>query len=156
VYPQTHPIEQHPDLVALRAESEGAAVRPLAQVTECLSLLAGLYLAISPWVVGFHAMAPTLTANNLITGLALVAFALGFVPAFERTHSTAMAAALVGVWTIIAPWVIQSSPTDAGIIASNVVIGSIVFLLGLARMAQAKSRPVAAAVPPPAERPTPR
>lgn len=135
----THPIEQHPDLVNLRAASETAAARPLAQATEALSLLAGLYLAISPWVVGFHATAPTLTANNLITGLALVAFALGMVPAFERTHSM-VAAALIGVWTIIAQWVIQSSPPDAGIIASNVAAGSIVLLLALTTMAQSKDR----------------
>ena len=136
----THPIEQHPDLVKLRVASDSAAARPLAQATEALSLLAGLYLAISPWVVGFHATAPTLTANNLITGLALVAFALGVVPAFERTHSMGIAAAFIGVWTTVAQWVIQSSPTDAGIIASNVAAGAIVFLLALTTMAQSKDR----------------
>ena len=136
----THPIENHPDLVNLRAASETAAARPFAQATEALSLIAGLYLALSPWIVGFHATAPALTANNLITGLALVAFALGVMPAFERTHSMGIAAALVGVWTIIAQWVIHSSPTDAGIIASNVAIGGVVFLLAVTTMAQSKGR----------------
>lgn len=127
----THPIEEHPDLLALRAASEGAVARPAAQAVECLSLLAGVYLAISPWVVGFHASAATLAGNNVVTGLVLVALALGFAPAFERTHSLSMAGALIGVWTIIAPWAIHSSPTDAGIIASNVVVGSLIFLLAL-------------------------
>lgn len=136
----THPIENHPDLLDLRAASETAAARPLAQATEALSIVAGLYLAISPWVVGFHATAPALTANNLITGLALVAFSLGVVPAFERTHGMGMAAALVGAWTIIAQWVIQSSPSGAGIIASNVAAGSVVLLLAVATMAQSKGR----------------
>lgn len=60
----------------------------------------------------------------LTTGLALVAFALCFIPAFERTHGMGVSAALVGIWTIIAPWVIHSSPTGVGTIASNAAIGT--------------------------------
>jgi hypothetical protein len=61
---QTHPIEQRPDPIAPRAAREGAAVRPLAQVSDCLSRLAGLYLAVSPWVVGFHTTASALAAKS--------------------------------------------------------------------------------------------
>lgn len=162
MYSRTNPpIEEHPDLLALRAASEGATVRPPAQALECMSLLAGVYLAISPWVVDFHASAPALTGNNVITGLVLVALSLGFVPAFERTHSMGLAAAAIGVWTIIAQWVIQSSPTNAGIIASNVAIGAVVLVLALATLAQGagRGRAVAAGTPAAAvtpERPAPR
>ena len=151
---QTHPIEQHPDLVALRMASEDAATRPTGQATETLSLLAGLYLAVSPWIVGFHATAPALTANNLITGLVLVAqaevarvqpHALGVVPAYERTHSLGLAAAVLGVWTMIAQWVIQSTTTNAGIIANNVVIGAIVFVCAMMTLAQGVGRELLAA-----------
>ena len=142
---QTHPIEQHPDLVALRMASEDAATRPTGQATETLSLLAGLYLAVSPWIVGFHATAPALTANNLITGLVLVALALGVVPAYERTHSLGLAAAVLGVWTMIAQWVIQSTATNAGIIANNVVIGAIVFVCAMMTLAQGVGRELLAA-----------
>jgi len=142
---QTPPIEQHPDLVALRAASEDAATLPVGQATETVSLLAGLYLAVSPWIVGFHATAPALTANNLITGLVLVALALGVVPAYERTHSLGLAAAVLGVWTIIAQWVIQSTTTNAGIIANNVVIGAIVFLCAMMTLAQGLGREMRAA-----------
>ena len=107
---------------------------------ETLSLLAGLYLAISPWIVGFHAGSPGLTVNNLITGLVLVALALGVVPAFERTRSLGMAAAVIGAWTIIAQWVIQSTSTDAGVIVNNVVTGIIVLLCALATLGQGMGR----------------
>ena len=137
---QTHPIEQHPDLMALRAASEDATTRPAGQAVETLSLLAGLYLAVSPWIVGFHATSPGLTVNNLITGLVLVALALGVVPAYERTHSLGMAAAAIGVWTIIAQWVIQSTSTDAGVIANNIVIGAVVFLCAMATLGQGMRR----------------
>lgn len=137
---QTHPIEQHPDLVALRAASEDATTRPAGQAVETMSLLAGLYLAVSPWIVGFHATSPGLTVNNLVTGLVLVALALGVVPAYERTHSLGMAAAVIGLWTIIAQWVIQSTSTDAGVVASNIVIGVVVFLCAMATLGQGMRR----------------
>jgi len=126
--------------MALRAASEDATTRPAGQAVETVSLLAGLYLAVSPWIVGFHATSRALTVNNLITGLVLVALALGVVPAYERTHSLGMAAAVIGAWTIIAQWVIQSTSTDAGVIINNVVIGAIVLLCAMATLGQGTGR----------------
>lgn len=131
----TPPIEQHPDLAALRATSQSAATRPGAQLAECLSLLAGLYLAISPWVVGFHATTRALSASDLITGGALALLALGYGPAYERTHGMGWAAAMIGVWTIIAPWVIYGSPATVRTEWSNIVTGGVVILLALATAA---------------------
>lgn len=70
-------IEEHPDLMALRADCERATARPAAQAVECLSLLAALYLAASPWIAGFSATFRNLAINDLIVGLALAVFALG-------------------------------------------------------------------------------
>ena len=134
MYSPTEPIERHPDLMALRAASESAATKPIAQGLECLSLLAGLFLAVSPWIVGFQAVSPALTINNLITGLALVVLALGFGPAFERTHAMSMAAFLIGVWTIIAPYVIYQSPRTTRLEVSNIVTGAVICLFALMTM----------------------
>lgn len=70
-------IEEHPDLMALRADCERATARPAAQAVECLSLLAALYLAASLWIAGFSATFRNLAINDLIVGLALAVFALG-------------------------------------------------------------------------------
>ena len=48
-------MEEHPDIMELRARYELAAAAPLAQFANGLIFLTGLYLAISPWVVGFNA-----------------------------------------------------------------------------------------------------
>lgn len=59
--------------------------------TEAMRLhpdLAELYLAISPWVIGFNPLA-TLTGNDLIVGVALAVLALEFACASGRTHSIA-------------------------------------------------------------------
>ena len=133
-------IEEHPDLMALRADSERAAVRPAAQAVECLSLLTALYLAASPWIVGFNATFRNLAINDLILGVALAVFALGYGAAYERTHGMAWAAALIGVWTIIAPWVISGRPATSGSEASNVVAGALAVLMALATIAQGTMR----------------
>ncbi|AEW92390.1 MULTISPECIES: SPW repeat protein [Streptomycetaceae] len=123
-------IEQHPDIVALRAHSEQAAVTPVAQGVEAVSLLAGLYLAASPWIVGFNGFT-TLTVNNLITGIALSCLAI-FGSAYERTHGMSWAAAGIGIWTIIAPWVVSGHVATTGTIVSNVITGALVFLCAVA------------------------
>ena len=140
-------IEEHPDLMALRMGSERAVTRPTAQAMECLSLLAGLYLAISPWVVGFDGLR-SITVNNLITGIALAAIALGLGPAYERIHGMGWAAALIGVWTIITPWVVSGNVAVTRTIVSNVITGAVVLLLALATSAAGSAADTARAVEP--------
>ncbi|MGW7689641.1 SPW repeat protein [Streptomyces asiaticus] len=128
-------IEEHPDLMELRARYERAATTPQARAVEGLTLLAGLYLAISPWVVGFFATGTGLTVNNLITGLAVAILALGFGSAYERTHGLGWVVAAIGIWTIITPWVVSGPSATTGTMVSNVATGAVIFLLGLATSA---------------------
>ena len=58
------PIEEHPDLMELRARHDRAAATPRAQMIEALALITGLYLAASPWIVGFNGFT-TLAVTNL-------------------------------------------------------------------------------------------
>src|SRR5689334_9357525 len=74
-------MEHHPDLLELRARYEVAGQSPTAQFSDGLTLLAGLYLALSPWIVGFSGLAP-ITINNLVIGLAIAGLAIGFSSAF--------------------------------------------------------------------------
>ncbi|MDX3758500.1 MULTISPECIES: SPW repeat domain-containing protein [Streptomyces] len=133
-------IEQHPDILALRAGSERATTTVTAQIMEGLALLAGLYLAASAWIVGFHTTLPTLAVTNLITGLAY-AFLMGggFGSAYERTHAMCWAAAGIGVWTVIAPFVVSgaSSSHPASVIVNNAVVGglAVVFAAGTGLLA---------------------
>ncbi|WP_214411663.1 SPW repeat protein [Sphaerisporangium fuscum] len=125
-------LEAHPDIVEMRAKYERAGSSMVAQVIDGLTLLAGLYLAISPWVVGFNGLS-RLSVSNLVTGLALAALALGFASAYGRTYGLTWIAPILGVWTIISPWVIRSHTT--GSIWNNVITGIVILLLGLGAMA---------------------
>jgi hypothetical protein len=126
-------IDQHPDLVAMRARYERAASTPTGQIVEGLTFLTGLYVAISPWVVGFDD-STTLTASNLVVGIATALLAVGFASAYERTHPLAWTAPLLGAWVVISQWVVSGAPTTAGVIVNNVITGGVGVLCGLVVM----------------------
>ncbi|WP_030206860.1 SPW repeat protein [Streptomyces sp. NRRL S-87] len=132
----TTSIEQHPDLAEMRARFERATTTPRAQFTETLALLTGLYLAASPWIVGFNDLT-TLAVTNLITGVAYCAIMGGFGSAYERTHAMAWAGIAIGAWTILAPWVVAGNVDTTRSVVSNVICGAVALLLGCAMAAAA-------------------
>ncbi|MGA4798489.1 SPW repeat protein [Streptomyces lavendulocolor] len=128
----THPsIEQHPDLAEMRSRFERATSTPRGQAIETLGLLTGLYLAASPWIVGFSGLT-ALAICNLITGVAYALCMGGFGSAYERTHSMAWAACAIGAWTIVAPWVVAGDVDTTRSVVSNIIVGAVALLLGLA------------------------
>ncbi|WP_433225832.1 SPW repeat protein [Actinomadura formosensis] len=132
----THPaggIEQHPDIIEMRARYEAAAETPVAQGVNGLIALTGLYLAASPWIVGFGGRT-NLTVNNLIMGVALTLLAAGFASAYGRTHTMSWVTPVIGIWTIIAPWAVAGDMATTSTIWSNVVTGAIALVLGVAAM----------------------
>lgn len=93
-------------------------------------LLAGLYFAISPWVVHFSGTSPNLMVNNLVLGIAIALLGIGLTTAPRRMYSLCWAMSAIGVWMIISPWVVARGP-DVGMIVNNVVVGAITCLFGL-------------------------
>lgn len=132
-------MEQHPDIAELRARYERASETTPAHMVHGLIFLCGLYLAISPWVIGFNGRHTT-TGNNVLTGIAVALLALGLVSAYGRTHGIAWVIPLIGVWTIISHWVVHGHVATLGTIISNVVVGALIVLLGMAAAAFGMAR----------------
>jgi len=132
-------MSMHPDIAQLRAKYDAAAETRVAQVVDGLTFLTGLYLAISPWVVGFNGF-PTLTGNNVIVGIAVSLLAIGFASAYGRTHGMVWVMPLIGAWTIVAPWVVSGDVSTTATVWSNVVAGAITVLLGLGAMSMGMER----------------
>jgi SPW repeat len=130
-------IDQHPDIAEMRARYERVAETTQVQSIEGLVFLAGVYLAASPWIVGFRPVARDLAITNLITGIAVALLAVGHATAYGRTHGLSWATPAFGIWTIVAPWVVLGTLADGGVIANNVVTGALITLLGVATMAMA-------------------
>ncbi|MFM9500151.1 SPW repeat protein [Streptomyces galilaeus] len=137
-------MESHPDLVEMRqrhARAERAATLR-AQVIQAMAVLTGLYLAASPWILGFNGGGlPRLVITNLIVG---IGYALlmsgGFGRAYDRTHSMAWAACALAAWTVVAPWVVAGNVDTTRTIVSNLITGLIALLLALAAGAGANPR----------------
>jgi hypothetical protein len=138
-------MEEHPDIAALRERYDRAAETPTAQAVDGLTLLTGLYLAASPWIVGFTADTPALTMSNLLSGIAVALLALSFAAAYGRTHGIAWVTPLIGAWTIVAPWLVSGPTPDNTTITSNVVAGILCLVFSLGTMMSVNMR-----------RPTPR
>src|SRR6516162_3052212 len=114
-------IDQHPDLLALRARYERVAESMSAHVTFGLALLTGLYVAASPWIIGFNATTQLATSN----------FVAGFAVALDRAHGMTWTLPVLGVWVIRSPWIMPGFALTTGMIWSNVVAGALLTFLGL-------------------------
>jgi hypothetical protein len=126
-------IERHPDIVALRQKYERANETWAAHITTGLVLLSGLYLATSSWIIGFQSLTP-LAISNVATGAVLVALACGLTAGFERWHGVAWVIPVLGAWAFVAPWVIRGGMNTTPAVASNVSVGAVTFLCGLATL----------------------
>jgi len=126
-------IERHPDIVALRQKYEQANETWTAHIVTGLLLLSGLYLAISPWVVGFQSLTP-LAISNIATGAVLVALACGLTAAYERWHGVTWVIPALGIWALVAPWVIRGGVNTTPAVASNVSVGAATVVLGAAAL----------------------
>ncbi|MGB8649806.1 MAG: SPW repeat protein [Mycobacteriales bacterium] len=133
----TEPLSMrtHPDILALHDSYESASETVGGQVVGGTTFLAGLYLAASPWIVGFEDQTPLLF-TNLIVGTAVALLGLGLTAAFDRTHRLAWTVPALGIWTVVAPWVIQTGDlarTDNE--WNNVLTGAVLVIAGAATLA---------------------
>lgn len=124
----------HPEMAEMRDRLERTASSGAGMAVEGLIVLAGVYAAISPWVVHFSTQ-PTITVNNLIVGIAVGVIGLGLALAPERMFRLAWALVPFGIWLFISPWVVTFAHTArAGIIWNNCWVGAVIGVLGLAAM----------------------
>src|SRR4030088_3008493 len=107
-------IDQHPDILALRASYDRASESMTAQATFGLTLLTAIYVALSPHIVGFLAFT-RLPVNDLIVGINVAVLALVFGSGLDRTHGMTWTLPVIGLWLIASPWIFVASPT-AGMI----------------------------------------
>ena len=133
-------IERHPDIMALRMRYEEVAETRTHRLVGGLTLLSGIYAAISPWVIGFESLTP-LAVSNLVCGLAVAVIALGWNSAFERTHGLSWTVVVLGAWIAVSPWLVRSvDASQTNTIVNNLIIGGLILLCGLAAMGLSQQR----------------
>ncbi|MCX4767477.1 SPW repeat protein [Streptomyces sp. NBC_01275] len=130
VSPSRSDISTHPDVSEMRARYDRMlGGRDVALVDGPVFLL-GLYCAVSPWILHYTTSQPDLGTHNLVVGIAIGLLALGFTAAPARMYGLSWAMCALGIWMIVAPWVVGSSP-DAGVAVNNIIIGALALILGM-------------------------
>ena len=100
---------------------------PPASWASWLSVILGVWLIISPWVVGF-AGDTMATWNTLILGIVVVL--LGFYATRTADPTPSWLNVALGIWLIVSPWVLGFT-TSEGAMANSVILGVITGMLAL-------------------------
>jgi hypothetical protein len=140
----THVVSD-PFTKAYAATSEYAAPptgrSAMAQVAAVLGVLAGLWVAISPW---FLTLARRGTANDLIVGLAVAAIGAFGIAGRRGFLGLQAGSLLLGVWLIITPFILAAKfPVSAPMYWSNGFGGFAIILAALAALAGMRHRATA-------------
>ncbi|WP_320781735.1 SPW repeat protein [Streptomyces sp. CRN 30] len=130
-------IAGHPDISEMRQRYDRVMGGRDVALVDAPVFLLGLYFAVSPWILHFASYQTSLTAHNLILGIAIAVLAIGFTRAPDRMYGLSGAMCALGIWMIVSPWVVGTNP-DAGIIASNVVTGALTLAMGTVCAATAR------------------
>lgn len=96
-----------------------------------INLILGLWLLVSPWVLGFTSMVTPMW-SHIIVGviIALLALWRALEPADESRVWASWAMAVLGLYSVISPWVFGYSATTR-LVLSDVVAGIIIAALAI-------------------------
>lgn len=107
---------------ALQHRHEGQVV-----TASGLDVLAGVWLLISPFVIGFSDLATAMTNNVICGGIVIVLAAIRFLGAYRQSWLS-WVNCLIGIWAIISPWALGFARNqDAS--TNNVITGIVIAVL---------------------------
>ncbi|MFR9730654.1 SPW repeat protein [Saccharopolyspora sp. MS10] len=130
-------MRDHPDVVSLQRQYGGTLGSPQTVAADGIVALAGLWAALSPWVLGFNATEPAMRTHNLILGLVAVGIGLGVTGLFERGGGISWVLVPLGIWLIISTWIVPAAAPTVGMVWSNVVAGALLALAGAGTLGMA-------------------
>ena len=102
-----------------------------------IDFVLGIWLIISPFVLGFRMMSGRATIDDVIFGILIAAFSLW--TAFKLTKFAGWLLGLFGLWIVIAPFVL-STHTVAKVTPNDMIVGIIVLILAIIRTAAGSRR----------------
>jgi len=111
----------------------------LAQITGTLGILAGLWVAISPWFLVLQHGGNNAAATNLIVGLAVVGLGLFAVSGSRGFSGLEVGSLLAGFWLILSPFILDEKfAIAAPMYWSNVLAGALIAVVGLAALGETR------------------
>jgi hypothetical protein len=111
----------------------------LAQVTGSVGILAGLWVAISPWFLTLQNGGNNAEVTNLIVGLAVVGLGLFAVSGSRGFSGLETGTLLAGLWLILSPFILDEKFAIARpMYWSNILAGGLIAVVGLAALAETR------------------
>jgi len=107
---------------------------------DVVNLIAGLVLAISPWILGF-AGTGAVAWNAWIVGLLIALVAIGALVAFQQWEEWVNL--VLGLWAVVSPFALGFS-SQVGACSVHVVVGLVVAVLAAIELWMANNRPMTA------------
>jgi hypothetical protein len=108
-----------------------------------VNVILGAWLIISPWTMGYRTGAST--AEDVILGAAVIIVALVSMAAMSTAG--AWVNVILGIWIIIAPWVLGYAHARTGGPINEVITGVLVVVFALLRLASGQRLVTAGASP---------
>jgi hypothetical protein len=108
---------------------------------DVVNLIAGICLALSPWVLGFTG-AGAAAWNAWIIGVVVALIAIGALVSFNEWEEWANL--VLGIWAVISPWVLGFTGTAPAAVA-HVIAGLIVAVLAAIELWFTHHRPMSTA-----------
>jgi hypothetical protein len=105
-----------------------------------INLILGIWLLVSPFAIGTTAMSATV-GNNVVLGVLLIATSWWILAALNQVVGVSWFQMLCGIWLVIAPFVLHYRAVSHAL-ANDVVVGIIVFVVGLIESQALVHRPV--------------
>lgn len=97
------------------------------QWQDTASLVLGLWLLISPWLLGY-AVAPAIAWNAYVVGVIVVVAAGAALITFQKWEEWLKAA--LGAWLVLSPWVLTYGAFKTAM-WNHVVVGALVLILAI-------------------------
>lgn len=108
-----------------------------------VNLIVGIWLLIAPFVYGSMGLTVPMT-NSVILGILLIVSSWWILAATAQEASVSWFQFLCGIWLIIAPFVLRYHEARQ-VLANDIVIGVIVFVVSLLENEALARRPIKAA-----------
>jgi SPW repeat len=94
---------------------------------DVVNFLLGVWLFISPWVLGFS-KAGVVATNAWVFGIIIAGLALAAMLAYQTWEE--WLAAAVGTWVFVSPWVLKAA-SNPRILWSSLIVGALLVILAL-------------------------
>src|SRR5262249_7041950 len=110
-----------------RQSEERGMTRKSEQWQDAVNVILGIWLFISPWVLGYSG-AEAQAWNAWIVGVIVFVLSIASLAQFQKWEEWINV--LLGIWLILSPWILQFS-TASRETTNAVIVGIIVGLLAL-------------------------